>query len=123
MPYSDLLKGAGKTTAAPTTRQANPVRTPRKTAGKMSLDEFMKRNPSARDLDKEKADKVKAAQERKGQRSNKGRSGRPNVRETMRSRRGTEQQAQQEAPVDAPTKALAQNKILAAAVLKLNPGQ
>jgi hypothetical protein len=91
----------------------------------MSSEQFLNRNPGARDLDAERTEKVKAAQKRTGQRSNSGRNGRPNMRETVRSRREKakrEQRGQGQGdpePVTPATASLAKNKILSAAVLKV----
>jgi hypothetical protein len=87
----------------------------------MSSEQFLNRNPGARDLDAERTERVKSAQKRVGQRSNKGR---PNMKETVRSRRGKAQREQKgwyddSEPMSPATASLAKNKILSAAVLKV----
>ena len=72
----DLLDGARTTKNAPRVQDAHPTRTPPRSEGDMSLEEFMRRNPSARNRDK-----VKTAQVDQGKRSG------PSTRATTRSKR------------------------------------
>jgi hypothetical protein len=118
------LLGIARTKAAPTVQQANPTRAPKKSPNAMSLDTFMKRNPSARDLDGERASRKKAiegAQRNQGQRSNRG--GRPNIRETDAMKKRAADKAAKEAgeyfsSLPDSTKALMNNPILSAEVKK-----
>ena len=107
----DRLRAAARTKAAPTVQQANPTRTPKKSPNAMSLEEFMKRNPKARDFDGERATRQKRivkAQVKQGRRKPKvrqtGRSQRPNPRESI--------------PVPRSTRALMNNPILSREVKK-----
>jgi hypothetical protein len=105
------LQAAAKTRAAPTAQQANPTRTPKKSPNAMSLEEFMKRNPSARDLDREKANrqkKIKKAQVKQGRRK-------PSVRQTQRSQRPNPRES---VPMPRSTRALMNNPILSREVKK-----
>jgi len=119
------LQAVARTKAAPTVQQANPTRTPVKSPNAMSLEEFMKRNKHARDLDGERADRekaIKGAQQKTGQRSN--RNGRPNIRETDAMKKRAANKAAKEAreffaSIPESTKALMQNPILSGAVKKL----
>ena len=107
----ERLRAAAKTIAAPTVQQANPTRTPKKSPNAMSLEEFMKRNPSARDLDGEKANrqkKIKKAQVKKGTRK-------PKMRQTERSQRPNPRKS---IPIPRSTKALLNNPILSREVKK-----
>jgi hypothetical protein len=80
MGSDDRIRGAIKTLQAPTVQEAHPTIPPVKSPNAMSLEEFMKRNPWARDRDQ-----IRKAQEEQGKRPKK--KGQPKTRETERSKR------------------------------------